>query len=324
MSTYTYVGILEPAFAADKFMTSIFADEQGEYYTQEDADEVIIKFKPIKLSRKLKTPDEQLKIKVNVGDKFVYSFQTASSELIFGQRESIEESLLRFINADDMTAHARLLISSFLKLFQKTIDLVNESNIDLAKRGIEQKLDTEIAFSNTREPELGTDEIITAIRDRYEHFYKINQSIRLEDIAFMNSKNAFFSNHHMRLDLFANRRSLQDDASNKLVSELIMICAENNRGIIRTLLMKQTETADFILGTEYITIEQHEADAPLLDGAESQPARRSMSVIETFIRIDKEIHSENIPPRKRKKAINEKSLWNSFETIVKANFSKLT
>lgn len=323
MNTFTYVGILKPTFNADKFMTSIFEDENGNYFTQEDHEEVIIEFKPIILNRELIQPKEDLEIKVAVGDKFVYSFLTAAKQLIYGHREIIEERLLLLINSN-MTTQARLLISSFLKLFQKTIDLVKESDIELANLGIKQKLDKEIAFSNTSNTITETNKIITEIRTRYEHFLKINPDIRLEDIAFMNTKSAFFSNYQIQLDKFANRQSLQNDQSNELVSKLIMIFAKKNVGIIRTLLMKSTETADFILGTEYITIEQHDADAPLFNNDKIKKLKRTMSVLETFIRIDKEIHSEDVPQRKRKKAIAEKALWNTFETIIKGSFSNHT
>jgi len=318
MGPLTYVGAMELAEPSDKFVTSIFEDENGEYWAQDDIDETIADFKKIRLSRKLKRPN--LEIKVSKGDPYIYSFLTNSDDLLFGDRDTIELQLLPLVNSDELTVYSRLLVSSFLKLYQKTLDLVDDSNRDFELLGITDKISKEIAFVDTVETTDDTEKLLSAIKTRFNSFNSINKEIRLEDIAFMNQDKAFFIHFHLNFELIVNKTCLKDDENKKMISDLLMFCTKNDKNILQTILYGRTEVYEFLLLSEYLVLEQREIESYLSEKVEGFAVSPEISILEIGMDVDREIHTAKTnlsidEPLKE----NVDALENSFLSILKAN-----
>jgi hypothetical protein len=331
MKTYTYAGALKPSMPSNNFGTSLFKDEEGDYFIQEEENEVISSFSPIVIRRELIPPVHAIAVKE--GDPFIYSYLSYSgdenegtdtgtdkTELIYGARWQIEQLLLPLIDEESITVHARLMISSFLKLFQTTIRLVEASNKDLETRGVEQKIKENIPFQDTVQNPGQTDDILSSIWERYLNFSRINGNIRVDDIVFLSGHHAYFIHYNLRMERIVNKKCLQKIEHRKMVSEVIMSCTKKDKHLLRTILHTHTESYDFIVQSEFILFLQSEIESFLSEKiSHGDLYGKDISVLDIGLELDKKIHAD--PSAEEMKDVNnveitDPSLRESMLSII--------
>ncbi|MRG43912.1 hypothetical protein GFS24_02240 [Chitinophaga sp. SYP-B3965] len=332
MSDYTYAGAMKIHTASSKFVTSLFKDAKGGYYTQVEKDEVIVDFKEIRVTRAIIDPLEVITVKK--GDPVIYSFLTCMEEneeeqdmdamfnfeLVYGDRDKIEDPLLHLLDLNALTVHSRLIISLFLKLYQKTFDLIDASNDDLALNGVEQKIDKEKIFiEESFETYNHALDIHEAVNSRYRKCNKINRQIRLEDIVFMNNRKILFSRYEISIEHFINKRCLLEKDRNIMVSYLIQIYTENNVELLKVIINSYDEIYEFIRFSKYLIIKQDTIELSLSNKITPAQLQAGLSVLDIGIAVDKQIH--NLPPTLEKENPDNKdnleSLYNSMQSITK-------
>ena len=292
MSKLKYVGVLTPSVAADRFVSSIFVDEAGNYFIQVEKDDVIAEFKPVLISRELMTCVNPLEAEKN--DQAIYSFITSSKELLYGTREIIEPLLVALIDSEYLNVHSRLLISNFLKLFSKTLDLIDASNKDLEEKGVKEMISRSLPFANNKKQVNDHADLMNAIINRFQKFNRINQSIRIEDIAFINQNKAYFIHYELHIATIINKKILKNQYNGMILSKLVIACIEKDTINIKTMINESSESYEFLLLSEFVVLKQHQIESLASDIANKYQTDPNQSILEIGIHVDKKIHGNDV------------------------------
>lgn len=294
MKGYVYAGVLQPSLDADKFMTSLF--KKGDvYYVQLEEEEKIIGFSPIEITRAILSPPGATVV-VAENEDYLYSFLTGASELKFGTRQDMELQLLPLLSIEDLSVHSRLMISSFLNLYQKRIELIRDANENLQEKGLDYKISPDLPFMDTSDYVTHSHVVLKKILEKYQRFKERNSSIRLEDIAFLNKDRAFFNNYNLKIELLANKHCLQVPEHKQIMSELIMVFVQKDRELLRTFLFGHTEAYKFLLSSEYIILQQSEIESFLSQKVRVRDISPDTSVLEVGINVDKLLYETASEP----------------------------
>ncbi|NQX43332.1 hypothetical protein SAMN05421820_116100 [Pedobacter steynii] len=294
MKGYVYAGVLQPSLDADKFMTSLFK-KGDDYYVQVEEGEKITGFRPIEITRPILSPPGEAVV-VTENEDYLYSFLTGASELKFGTRREMELQLLPLLSIEDLSVHSRLMISSFLNLYQKRIELICDSNENLREKGLDYKISPDLPFMDTTDYVTHSHAVLKKILEKYQRFKERNNSIRLEDIAFLNKDRAFFNNYNLKIELLANKHCLQVPEHKQMMSELIMVFVQKDRELLKTFLFGHTEAYKFLLSSEYIILQQSEIESFLSQKVSVRGISPDTSVLEVGINVDKLLYETAIEP----------------------------
>jgi len=318
MAKLKYIGGILPALPSNRFINSVFIDvELNQYYIQEENNDIIVAFKEIDASQIIVPAKSQLY--AGEDDKFIYTFISYSKdkiEIVYGDMETIQFDLLALLSSDSLNVHSKLLISSFLSLYSKTLALIEDSNKDFEDKGIEQRIKQNIVFaSRSYEDNLGVN-IIELIYQRYKSYKKISKTIEIDDIAFIKDDLAYFKNNYTSIKSIINKNTLKNDASNKLVSEIITKCTQKQMVNIKKISLI-SEVYEFLLESEYVIIEQKVIEQYLSEIVKENKLNENESILDIGINVDKEIYNstdkENFMVRNTQ---NEKDLLETVKEII--------
>jgi hypothetical protein len=324
MPKYTYAGAMTSEFPSNAFVTSLFKKGK-KYFVQVEDGEKIKKFEETIIVRKILKPQEPIFAKEN--DDYIYSFITEKNELLSGARKDIELKLLRILNEEYLNVYTKLIISSFLKFYQRTLELAGDSDLEFKKLGIEQEFSNEFPFSESIERETEVEEIRGSMLERYRIFNQVDHNVRYEDIAFLKGKKLYFFHFKMKVEMVINSNCLRQDDQNKMISGLIMNCIKTNKNIIHTLLLKYSETYEFILFSRHIRLEQRDIESLISPTVRSDETDVDASILEIGMVVDKEIHNSYLNQSEdefytehevQNLESNTLSLENSFKSIVQS------
>ncbi|PWK77054.1 hypothetical protein LX99_02864 [Mucilaginibacter oryzae] len=317
MNNFYYIGVMVATVEADRFLTSIFKDDHGNFFTQEDEDEKIIGFKSISLTRDIHHAEKMIPVQKNQ-DK-IYSFMTVNKLLISGNRHEIEEKLLPLLYGFELTDQAKLMLSSFFKFYQKTIDLIAANQDELRNNGITSHINSEAAFRTAKEQSPDPKILLENIKRRCLRLKKQEDRVRIEDVVYLNQERAYFTNQSLSIDALANDVALQNESYNKIVSELITVRVEDDRNILKSILYDNLEAYYFVLYSEYINLEQWQVESFL--SLKKSRENNYRDIFDIGKDLDSRIHGAAIIPplMEETDTVDDGSIDQSFEEIITSN-----
>ncbi|WP_343303060.1 hypothetical protein AAHN97_16015 [Chitinophaga niabensis] len=331
MSYYDYAGAMVIHLASSKFVTSLFVDEEGKYYIQEEDNDIITGFSDIVPSRKILPPKRN--IRVSKGDNVIHTFLEFEKEnekaddiddifqfdLKCGDKNHLEKSLLPLLHKDTLPAYSKLTISLFLNLHQRTIAFIQASNKDLTSQGITELIDKDNVFSAPF-PLLHTEDVHRDVNERHSEFKSVDPSITLEDIVFLNKGRFFFSGYEISTIQFINRNCLLEVYKEEMICQLIKYYFERDRHSIRIIISEHTEACNFFKLSNHMDMSQRIVESLLVETIEPQ---KDKSVIDICYDTDNAIHTFKAKPGREVTYTmeQENSLFQSGQTII-SNFLK--
>lgn len=314
-----YIGTQPPTIPSNKFTASLFQrDDDQAYYMQVEKEEIIVGFKKVAPPAiKLSPPED---VYVTEGDALLYSYVNSKRELFYGHREGLEQQLLTIMESIK-NIHARLQLANFLNLYNRSITLIQESNMEFIRKGIENLLDEQIVFERKVSYNKTKQEILESISERYEQFKKIDASIEIEDIAFIERDIAYFKEYTLRIDEIYNIESLGNEKCRKNLSRLMNKCGNAKRVDIDKISMDYADVFSFLLLSKDVVFDQDKLESFLSDEvSDTSTKEKYTSILNRGIQIDRQLGEEENEPCMSGHdpdvdAENENSLWYSFRTI---------
>lgn len=314
-----YVGAILPAMSSSRFVTSVFYNVfTNRYFVQQQAGEKIGRFKRIKVPKNLLRVKSGIWAKEN--DRYVYSFCIGKTkDVLCGDRRTIEKQLIRIVNSEKLNVHSKLMVSSFLNLDGKTVQLVEESNQDLEQKGIHEKIDLRKFFEKASRFTQQGSNLIDLIHTRYETFKELNDTIHFRDIACINEDKAYFDNKFIEAKEIIKKNLLTNRVLNEMISDIITFCSSKQMIDLRKLFTSD-ETYEFMLESEYVTLDQKDIERFLSTAVQQNKLGENQSILNVGIELDKElyevgkpVHVNSTPDQN-----SEKALMESFSQITEA------
>jgi hypothetical protein len=285
---FTYAGAMLPNTPSNKFLTSVYKNSDGKTFIQSKNEAGMRVFKAFNPSRPLITPNRT--IEIAEGEEPVYSFITSNNNFYSGQRVEMEKNLLPLLYDEDLNVHSKLMISSFLKLFQKTLDLIEDSNKDLLEKGIEDKISVTLPFSTSQEINIDGTEFRVMMLNRLSTFRQTDKRIRAQDIMYLKDEKAFFDNFQVHMDVVINRDVIGNRDQSLVICRMIVACSKDNPNLLHSMITGYAGTLEFILQSKILLLPQHEVESLISEKASEQILTDDESVLKIGIDVDKEIY----------------------------------
>lgn len=317
MARLKYIGGILPSIPSSRFVNSVFLNmETDKIYLQQEENEIIGNFIEID-SDQIIVPAKK-EIFVEEYQDFVFSFIIYTKnfiEIFSGNRKAIELDLLVLINSKKINVHSELLISSFLNLYGKTLELIEESNIDLEKKGVKQKIGENTAFNSSNFINDPEPNLVDIIYKKFMLYRTINDSIQIDDIACIKDGNVYFNNNYFRAQKIVNRKNSENQIYSKVISEILALCIKKRLVNLEEFSLNN-EIYEFLIGSEHFILEQSVIEQYLSDRVKVDENEMTYSVLDIGLQWDKVIYKKNFKVSKFPSKRKEMELMNSFASIT--------
>lgn len=318
MSPYQYEGILQPQNNSNRFVTPLFSnpDLPGLYIQKGEAGR-IREFKALEVTSEIRKKGRD--ISAVPGDKMIYSFVTDEEIVHTGTREEMEEPLLALLYSGELNVHAQLLIAAFLKLYGRSVDLLDETNRDLSNKGISTLPGTDIIFNQASQEKETPAGFAEYILEKFKKFSALSDRIRPDDILFIKDTIAYIGNRKCSIENVFNRKTMANELLNSIISSSFNSCSRRNSFNLQDMLQAGHAVYDYLLHGQNIFLEQSKIEKLLSTKPVTEETGLQTSSLEIGLRVDKEIYGnpKKLVPGMRPSEENEKSLDKSIKLIIR-------
>ena len=306
-----YIGGIKPSIISYRFLNSVFIDsETNQMYLANIGGNIIDSFSLINSEIEIIKFNEV--INVNIGDAYIYSYLTTDNKIIAGTKESIKKELSLFLNSKKLNIHTKLILASFLNLYSKALELIEEVNNVFKEKGIKSAIDVKSMVAKKNKIDLiNYSDLLTRVNSKIDYYHELQYEIKNEDIFFFMEDKAYFENMEFPIEEFINY--MKTTKFKSCIDDSIIYCSLKDQLDIEKISQINSVFYYFLISDNILN--QRNIEKHLTKTVQS---KEDKSIVEVSLYFDNEFH--NSKQGRRKHSLKKIELLNNcIEAIISSN-----